>query len=77
MILKRTYEYILKNSDFRGKARMDEALRHLLRAQGLTFSTTLRWNSILRMRSVSLSSIPRSDWFNGMDSSYAAGVAAL
>jgi ubiquinone/menaquinone biosynthesis C-methylase UbiE len=31
MILERTYEYILKLPNFRGKARIDEALRHFLR----------------------------------------------
>ena len=31
MILERTYEYILKLPHFRGKARIDEALRHFLR----------------------------------------------
>ena len=31
MIMERTYEYILKLPNFRGKARIDEALRHFLR----------------------------------------------
>ena len=66
MIPERTYEYKLKLPNFRGKARIGEALRHLLRPK-VSRSMTLRWNSILRMRSVSLSSIPRSDWFNGID----------